>query len=143
MFQRKQAQWTALDEIAQLSDHRHSSHTLWYLLAFGSSQYCGSNLYRELHPCYCRRRIDKLIILDTMGIVARVLSILYDTQRKGLLLNQLGGRAQSSLDLLQAVSPYLRYVRRLKQISPIHSFSTLPTSTPQSVRPSLARCSNW
>ena len=115
MFQQKQARWTALDEIAQLSDHRRISHTLWYLLAFGSSQCYSSNLSRDLpthlHPCYCRGRIDKLIKLDIMGIVARVLSILYDIQRKGLLLNQRDGRAQSLLDLLQAVSPYLFHVR--------------------------------
>ena len=149
MFQQKQAQWTALDEIAQLSNYRYSSHTLWYLLAFGSSQYHASDLSGEfqthLHACYCRGRIDRLIKLDIMGIVARVLSILYDIQRKGLLLDQRGGRAQSLLDLLQAVSPCLPYVvfRQLKQIPRIHSFSTLPTLAFQSARLSPARCSNW
>ena len=118
MFWEKQARWTALDEITQLSDHQRISHTLWYLLAFGSSQDYSSNLSRDLpthlHPCYCRERIDRLIKLDITGIVARILSILYDIQRRGLLLNQRDGRAQSLLDLLQAVSPHLFHVRWLK-----------------------------
>ena len=140
MFQQKQAQWTVLDEIVQLSDHQHISDMLWRLLTSGSD--LSRELQTHLHACYCRGRIDRLMKLDIMGIIARVLSILYDSQRTDLILNQLDGRVQSLLDLLQAVSPYLSHVRRLKQIYPIHSFSTFPTLTRQSVHPSPARCSN-
>lgn len=114
-FEEKQAQWTALDEIAQL---RCSKHTLWYLLAFGPGQSYGSGSSQELqgnlHACYSRSRIDKLLQLDVMGIVARVLSILYDFQRKGFFLNQRGREAQASLDLLQAVSPYFPHVTSIE-----------------------------
>jgi hypothetical protein len=50
-----------------------------------------------------------MLKLDSMGIAARTLTILYDPQRKNLLLSQSGDMAQSTLDHLQGVMCFTRY----------------------------------
>ena len=57
----------------------------------------------RLHRCTDESHIAQVLKLDMAEMVARLLSILQDEERKAALISQQGPEAQSLIDLLQAV----------------------------------------
>lgn len=104
--------WNELDDITQLLGHQLRSDMLWHLIEraahITSSRMHASGPSHDLptspHTCNSRDRINNILNCDIMCIAARVLSILYDHQRRHLLLDQQEEQAQTVLDLLQAAS---------------------------------------
>jgi hypothetical protein len=65
----------------------------------------------RLHRCNDESHIAPLLTFDMAEMVARLLSILQDKERKTELVSQQGPEAQSLIDLLQAVSITARPLR--------------------------------
>ncbi|KAH7918869.1 kinase-like protein [Leucogyrophana mollusca] len=88
----KYIEWTNhVDEITQLINHESIKVTLDRYLAQHKTGFQLNN------PAI----VDKILKLDALSIVARILAMLREPQRRRLLLGQRGSQAQSLLDLIQ------------------------------------------
>jgi hypothetical protein len=107
--------WGRFDELTSLVRHRAINHFLCDVLQRCSpvrALYLVQTDLRpylllqaaDLHRCNDEGHITPLLKLDMAEMVARLLSILQDKERKTALVSQQGPEAQSLIDLLQAVS---------------------------------------
>ncbi|KAH7912276.1 kinase-like domain-containing protein [Hygrophoropsis aurantiaca] len=94
-LQSKCAKWISLDEISHLANHHSISDTIFSYLTR-----CKNKHTHDLTIAPC---LEKLLRLDKLCLTARVTAMLSDSENRMAFLNQRKSKAQTLVNLLQAI----------------------------------------